>query len=674
VNVSGDAITHEYDPGDTVAIVGAIDQVEDTEDVTVKFKDPSGDVKKNQNIAEEDDGYFDYAYDIPTSADDGVWSIEAEYSNDKMYSYFIVDDDSDTINVVLDKTSSIYEAGDEVTISGSVDNEESGTEPNVLITVLDPTNAKIVNQDEAELGDSSLAHDEFEYSFDLENDASHGRYAVIVTYDIDGQEGSTLFEIIDEDSGGGSDFSGDNDSDGDLSAQIEKDSYEPGDNVAIEGTIDNYDSGDNEDLAIVVENPDGDEVNAYGDDSANVGSNGDFDYDFDLDDNADEGTYAVTISYASDEVTMTLEVQSAGGGSGTSDLTAKLNKASYLAGETMTVSGTVADVADPEDGEQLSIFIYQPAGQVILAAGSSKYLTPSTNGAYSGTIVLPSDLKAQKGYKVKVSYLGDTVEAIFDITGVSDTPSDKITVETDKDKYSNGSTVKISGQVPNVLIVSGEQVLIQVNTPDGNPCRLDPIDLPSSGSYSYSLVLGGKCGVAGNYKVEAIYNNEKSATTFELIGSPESKYDLKAGSKTYPIQYELTSGSITSMSIPKDAEGNMLTKIIVWINAEEDGKLTLVLPREVIDAIENNEDIPYVVTSEDKFGDLTAIDVKESENTDDERTLLINYEAGTDRIQISGTQVVPEFGEIAAIVMAIAIIGIIVGTASYPKKFSLFKQ
>lgn len=683
INV-GDDVTTTYDPEDSIVVSGTIDNVEDDEDVTLKFKNPSGSTAKTQDVEEdEDDGYFDYSYDIPNSAADGVWTVEAEYSGDKMFTYFIVDDEDDTITLELNNDDHIYEAEDEVTISGQVENQDD-SEENVVITVLGPDNEPLDGADEEEvaLGEGSgVDDDEFEFSFDLDEDAPHGRYAVIVTYDVDDQEGSTLFEIEDPeaDSGGsgGSNggFSGDEDSNGDLSAQIEQDSYEPGDTVAIQGEINDYDEDDNIDLEVVVEDPDGEEVDDYGDSSANVKSSGDFEYEFDLDEDADEGTYTVFITYGNDEIAMEFEVGEGGGDDGGSPgLTVKLNKASYLAGETMTVSGTVNEVADPDEGEELSIFLYDPESRVILAAGASKYVTPSPSGAYSATLTIPSDLDEDEGYKVIVSYLDDQVEVTFDITGVSSTPSDEITVETDRDEYEVGQTLRISGEVGSAVLVDGRMALVFINKPDGGPCRTDQIDIPSSGSFTYSAPLGGNCGVAGKYEVEVSYTGigdktVKGKTTFELIGSSESTFDLRVEGKTYPIEYELSGDAINSMFV-RPSEN----KLVVTLNAEDNGQLTLVLPREVIDALEDGEDADFVVTTEDSSGNIGTADFKEIDNTNDERTIVIDYLAGTDRIEIAGTQVVPEFGTIAAIVMAIAIVGTILATAKFGNKFSLFRQ
>lgn len=54
------------------------------------------------------------------------------------------------------------------------------------IRVIDPTNAEILNQD------VDLDGDEFEFSFDLDNNAPHGRYAVKVAYGVDDRGSNTI--------------------------------------------------------------------------------------------------------------------------------------------------------------------------------------------------------------------------------------------------------------------------------------------------------------------------------------------------------------------------------------------------------------------------------------------------------------------------------------------------
>ena len=50
-------------------------------------------------------------------------------------------------------------------------------------------------------------------------------------------------------------------------------------------------------------------------------------------------------------------------------------------------------------------------------------------------------------------------------------------------------------------------------------------------------------------------------------------------------------------------------------------------------------------------------------STNDTRNIIIPFQAGSEKIEIIGTQIVPEFGPIAALVLAIAIVSIIAVSA-----------
>jgi len=662
-------IDEPYEVDDDVVIDGTIDNVDqnlDSVEITIRDEPKGSTVDSDSSVDLGSSDNFDMVFNVGGDDPDGVYEVEVEYDAESAFSYFIVDNDNDLIDVVLGETT--YAAGDGVEIAGRVDDVVS-EETDVEITVFDPNNDEIVNQDNAELGDGSLPEDEFEYTFDLENNADHGRYAVIVSYDSDDQQGFSLFQIEDDDSGSGSGSTGDGDSDtdGDITAEIGEATYEPGDTVSLTGSIDNYNT--NNELEIVVEDPDG--VDIKSDNDVSVQSDGDFDFDFDLDSDAVEGEYTVTLTYDTDQLELNFDVDEGtgtGGGSTSTSLTAKLNKSSYLAGELVTITGTVPRIVEDD---VVSVLLYRPDGTVVLPA--SQYVDPETDKTYTASLRLDSDLDVEDEYSIKVGYDGKEVEVEFDITGQS-TTTGAITVKTDKSTYQNGDTVRITGSVAEDLIVPTEdQVLLRINAPDKNPCRIDPKDLESDGSFTYSLVLGGKCGLTGKYEVIAIYNLKDVKTTFDLEGGVSgTSYSLQAGGKTHIIEYEISSGTIKSMFVrPND---NML---VVSIEAEEDGQLTLVLPREVIDAAEGGKDISYLVATTDlETGVDDDVAIDENDSTDKARTIVIDYKAGTDLIEITGTTVVPEFGTVAAIVLAVSIVGIIVATTRYGGngRYSLFRQ
>ena len=662
VDVTQDEITRVYDPGDVVTIEGVIEDLVDSEDVTIRYEDPDGSLEETDNFGEpSSNGIFDSVFEIPNNAEEGIWTVEVDYDNEKAFTYFLVDDVRDTVNVVLDEASGIYQAGDKVTISGDVDNQDAAEE-DVVITVLDPTNAELADVDQEPV---PLDGDEFTFDFDLENDAPHGRYAVIVEYDVDDQIGFALFEIEDdEDTGGSNSNQGDSADNGQISAEVEAATYEPGDEVEITGEINDLVSGVDV-VEYVVEDQDGNEVESN---DADVETNGDFTIRFDLANDADEGDYIITITYDDEddlELEFTVEGSgTSGGGSSSSSLTANLDRTSYLAGQAITVTGTVSRVVSDQD---IAIAIYRPDATF---AGSIAYVTPKSDKTYTATLTLKSDLAADDGYAVKVNYDGNEATARFAISGVA-TGSDVLSVKTDKATYGVGSTVIISGNIAAGSSVGGSQVLIQVLTPEDAPCRIDPVDVEADRSYSYSLVTGGQCGLVGEYEVIATFNQKQVKTTFQLLGaSGKSAYNLKVEEKVYPIEYDISSGSIKSIFVkPSDK------KLVVTIDSPQNGEITLILPREVIDSVQAGSDTGFLVSTTDlETGAGGSADVSESTSANaTSRTIVIDYQAGTDLIEISGTTVVPEFGAIAAILFAAAIVGIILATSRSGTRSDLFR-
>jgi predicted secreted protein with PEFG-CTERM motif len=115
------------------------------------------------------------------------------------------------------------------------------------------------------------------------------------------------------------------------------------------------------------------------------------------------------------------------------------------------------------------------------------------------------------------------------------------------------------------------------------------------------------------------------------------------------VGYKITGGKL--ISITPDVNANSL---IIAIDATNDGLLTITLPRELIDAKLNGQDDVFFV-----LVDGEEVDAKEIANTSTDRTLEIPFYAGAEEIEIIGTHVVPEFGAIAALILAVAIISII---------------
>ena len=248
-----------------------------------------------------------------------------------------------------------------------------------------------------------------------------------------------------------------------------------------------------------------------------------------------------------------------------------------------------------------------------------------------------------------------------------------IVVTTDKASYSEGETILVTGEVQDLY---GEPVSIIVKAPNnGNLVSIAQVDVGADKKFSTEITVGGALMKAeGSYTITAQYANRSAETSFEFGGLMDGPMDgsmdgpmdgsMDGGTvmeesivtdTTVSVQgsvdligYEITGGKL--LSIMTDVDANSL---IISIDATDDGSLTITIPRSVLDATFNGEDDDFFVLVDGEEVDFDEI----ASSTD--RTLTIEFSAGAEQIEIIGTFVIPEFGTIAAMILAVAIISII---------------
>jgi predicted secreted protein with PEFG-CTERM motif len=236
---------------------------------------------------------------------------------------------------------------------------------------------------------------------------------------------------------------------------------------------------------------------------------------------------------------------------------------------------------------------------------------------------------------------------------------DPISVMTDKSSYSDGETIFVTGEVMDLL--SGFQVSLQIFAPNGNQVNVQQFDVGEDKKFSTEFTTGGPLmRQAGEYTIKVLYGTSlrTAETTFEFGGSSESPAGTPTSQPTigisgtiFSINYMITGGQI--ISIETNPQDNTL---LIEIIATDDGELTIVLPRSVIDAkFDDGSDDVFFVLIDGQEEDFT-----ETKTTEESRTLKIEFVAGSEEIEILGTYVtIPEFGTIAVMILAIAIISII---------------
>ncbi len=133
-----------------------------------------------------------------------------------------------------------------------------------------------------------------------------------------------------------------------------------------------------------------------------------------------------------------------------------------------------------------------------------------------------------------------------------------------------------------------------------------------------------------------------------------STKDLQIGNASYQIRYQISGDNqLNEMWVQRD---NMT--LAAAISAVSDGVLTIELPRHVIDSkMQSNADDVYAVFIDGQF-----VPYDEIMNNTQARVLRIEFGNGSEQIEITGTHVVPEFGPLAAFVLAISIACVVIVT------------
>ena len=241
-----------------------------------------------------------------------------------------------------------------------------------------------------------------------------------------------------------------------------------------------------------------------------------------------------------------------------------------------------------------------------------------------------------------------------------------ITVSTDKAVYDHNSIVVVSGHVRNPY--PGQQVTLRVSDPTGNIVQVTQLTLDNNGDFGTKINTASPLWTRGGvYTVFAQYGNQQGTSAkvqFTIPGGGATSCDSNQLAATlndevYCIPYSINGGTVLSGTLSVASK-----TLTVNIQATDDGQITLNIPRSVLDSKKGNNDQSFVVLVDGEEKDTST-----ETTTADTRTITVPFTAGTGMIEIIGTQIVPEFGAIAALVLAIAIISIIAVSAKTGLRF-----
>ena len=234
---------------------------------------------------------------------------------------------------------------------------------------------------------------------------------------------------------------------------------------------------------------------------------------------------------------------------------------------------------------------------------------------------------------------------------LSDLP---ISVWTDKTVYGHNDTIVVKGKVANVA--SGFPVTITVVSPLNSVITIDQLNVKDDSFETTINTTGHLWKYDGTYTIKVNYGSvEKSnSVQVELTGGIEYTPDYTTSTPNKQckaneisasgqcVPFTISGGVITGASINTDDNS-----IIININAEEDGILTITPSKTILDGIF------MVLVDGEEWDDVDIVANK----------VTVMFPAGAEQIEIIGTFVIPEFGTIAAMILAVAIISIIAVSA-----------
>jgi len=241
-----------------------------------------------------------------------------------------------------------------------------------------------------------------------------------------------------------------------------------------------------------------------------------------------------------------------------------------------------------------------------------------------------------------------------------------ITMETDKDVYDHSSVITVTGtvdpidenEIPVTIMLVNQYTSIVV---------IAQLDVNNDGSWSGQIHLNPANSLMsedGVYEIRAQYGSTKITTSIELTNAVETSEEVEtvtavtgttvtgpSGESFYKLSVGQIAYDMTCNATPGFFANADDDSIVIYLNPTDDGIITITLHEELIKPFEDGTFV--VIVDNQEMQDFTQVG----------NIITIPCLVGTEKIEIHGSWAIPEFGVIAAMILAVAIVSIIVITA-----------
>lgn len=273
-------------------------------------------------------------------------------------------------------------------------------------------------------------------------------------------------------------------------------------------------------------------------------------------------------------------------------------------------------------------------------------MNASTSYAILATLAIVGSLVISPALAQSPILTQDAAKEVAESTIQSEIP---VTVQTNEQTYDHDSVIMVEGSVGQMK--SGTPVTVTVFSPINNLIETRQLDVSNNMFETTFNTAGSLWKYDGIYTIRVQYGESASdRTTVELVDGitreptpvmVECDSD-EFGAADLCIPYTITGGTVIKGEINPDS-----MSIVVMIVATDDGTFTMMPADGVIEGA-------HTVLVDDQEWDDVEIEGNE---------ITVSFYPGAEKIEVIGTSVIPEFGTIATLILAAAIISIIAVTS-----------
>ncbi len=204
---------------------------------------------------------------------------------------------------------------------------------------------------------------------------------------------------------------------------------------------------------------------------------------------------------------------------------------------------------------------------------------------------------------------------------------------------------KISGATPYI------PVKLTIADPSGKTIYSPNVEFDGNGNFKYLVKPTLPQFAFGTYTVEATHRDLQAPVQFQFevqsIGGVST--GVKCIVNELNVQGHCVPYSITGATVSSSSLNTKNKSIVIMLSNSDEGTLNIKPSTNIIKGISS-----------------VLVDGKEWDNVVmNGNDVTIMFPAGTEKIEVIGTFVIPEFGQIAMIILGISIIGIVFATGRY---------